>query len=156
MTMEHFLSSFLPKNKSPFLIFPFLFLCLSLMANGQSSDSTSYKPITTSDGTVYEYVDHMPEFPGGQDALIQYLGQHLRYPGKARRKQLQGIVIVQFVVGYNGKIENVKTVGEKLGGGLEKEAIRVVKRMPNWFPGTQKGKKVRVQYSLPIRFKLTP
>ncbi len=103
---------------------------------------------------VFQFVEQMPTFPGGENALMKYLRDHIRYPSVARENGIQGTVVVQFVVNTDGSIVDVKPVGQKKGGGLEDEAVRVVKGMPKWKPGKQNGRSVRVQYSLPIRFKL--
>jgi protein TonB len=103
---------------------------------------------------VFQFVEQMPSFPGGEDALMKYLHDHIRYPAVARENGIQGTVVVQFVVNTDGSIVDVKTVGAKKGGGLEEEAVRVVKGMPKWRAGKQNGRSVRVQYSLPIRFQL--
>lgn len=103
---------------------------------------------------VFQFVEQMPSFPGGENALMRYLHDHIRYPAVARENGIQGTVVVQFVVNTDGSIVDVKAVGQKKGGGLEEEAVRVVKGMPKWTPGKQNGRSVRVQYSLPIRFKL--
>lgn len=103
---------------------------------------------------VFQFVEQMPSFPGGQQALMEYLRDHVRYPAIARENGIQGTVVVQFVVNTDGSIVEVRTVGAKKGGGLEDEALRVVKSMPKWTPGKQNGRSVRVQFSLPIRFKL--
>lgn len=103
---------------------------------------------------VFTFVEQMPSFPGGEGALMKYLHDHIRYPAVARENGIQGTVVVQFIVGPDGTIRDVKTVGAKKGGGLEEEAIRVVKGMPKWKPGRQNGRAVTVQYSLPVRFVL--
>lgn len=103
---------------------------------------------------VFTFVEQMPAFPGGETALMKYLGSHIRYPAVARENGIQGTVVVQFIVGPDGTIRDVKTVGSKKGGGLEDEAVRVVKGMPKWTPGRQNGRAVTVQYSLPVRFVL--
>ncbi len=103
---------------------------------------------------VFQFVEQMPQFPGGESALMKYLSKHINYPSRARENNIQGVVVVQFVVNTDGTIVDVKPVGKKKGGGLEEEAVRVVKGMPNWTPGKQNGRAVRVQYSLPIRFTL--
>lgn len=103
---------------------------------------------------VFQFVEQMPSFPGGESALMKYLSKHINYPSRARENNIQGTVVVQFVVNTDGTIVDVTTVGRKKGGGLEEEAIRVVKGMPKWTPGKQNGRAVRVQYSLPIRFTL--
>ncbi|MBL7945807.1 MAG: energy transducer TonB [Flavobacteriales bacterium] len=95
----------------------------------------------------------MPEFPGGKDALFAYIGKNLKYPQQAVEEGIEGVVFVTFVVEVDGRITGV-TVLRGLGGVLDKEAVRVVSGMPNWMPGKQNGKAVRVKYNLPIRFKL--
>jgi TonB family protein len=98
-------------------------------------------------------VELMPEFPGGQEALMRYLGSKIEYPVDAVENGIEGTVFITFVVEPDGRITNVMPL-RGLGAGLTEEAIRVAKGMPNWKPGMQRGKAVRVQYNLPIRFKL--
>ncbi|MBL7953994.1 MAG: energy transducer TonB [Flavobacteriales bacterium] len=102
---------------------------------------------------VFTVVEEMPEFPGGQEALMKYLSSRIEYPEEAMQENIEGIVFISFIVEQDGRISNVKSL-RGLGGGLTEEAIRVVKGMPNWLPGKQRGAPVRVQYNLPIRFKL--
>lgn len=101
---------------------------------------------------LYTVVEQMPSFSGGEDSLMRYLSDHVEYPAEAKAKHISGTVVVQFIVGTDGNIRNVTTVGPYKGGGLETEAIAVVKGMPEWIPGRQDGKAVAVQYNLPIRF----
>ena len=104
---------------------------------------------------IYRSVEQMPEFPGGEDALAEFLRNHIRYPAIARENSIQGTVFLQFVVGRDGSISDVKVLNNPLlGGGCEEEAIRVVKSMPKWRPGRQNGQAVLVYFNLPIRFKL--
>lgn len=103
--------------------------------------------------TVFSFVEQMPQFPGGQHALMNYLAKTIHYPAAARAQGLSGTVVVSFIVGTDGSISDVKSATQK-GGGLEEEAIRAVKLMPKWIPGKQDGKKVTVQYRLPVRFVL--
>jgi protein TonB len=103
---------------------------------------------------VFTYVQQMPSFPGGQAALMQYLRNHIRYPDIARENGIEGLITVEFIVGPDGTIRDVTTVGAKKGGGLEEEAIRVVSDMPKWTPGRQNGRAVTVQFMLPISFML--
>ena len=98
-------------------------------------------------------VDEMPEFPGGPEALYPYIGKNLRYPEQAVEEGIEGVVFLSFVVETDGRISNVNVL-RGIGGGCSEEALRVVKGMPNWKPGKQRGKEVRVKYNLPIRFKL--
>jgi len=98
-------------------------------------------------------VEQMPEFPGGQDALFAYIGKNLNYPETAIEEGIEGVVFLSFVVGQDGSISNVNVM-RGIGGGCNEEAVRVVKGMPKWKPGHQRGKAVRVKYNLPIRYKL--
>jgi protein TonB len=95
----------------------------------------------------------MPEFPGGKEALFAYIGKNLKYPEQAVEEGVEGVVFVTFVVEADGKITGVKVL-RGIGFGCEEEAVRVVRGMPNWTPGKQLGKPVRVKYNLPIRYKL--
>ncbi|MGX5817855.1 TonB family protein [Chitinophaga lutea] len=97
-------------------------------------------------------VEIMPEFPGGEAALMKYLKGSIRYPHMAAENNIQGTVFVRFVVQANGEIANVEVQGAKHGGGLEEEAMRVVKKMPKWKPGRQQGRNVPVYFNLPIKF----
>ena len=95
----------------------------------------------------------MPEFPGGKEALFAYIGKNLKYPEQAVEEGIEGVVYVTFVVEVDGSIAGVKVL-RGIGGGCDEEAVRVVRSMPNWTPGMQAGKPVRVKYNLPIRYKL--
>jgi protein TonB len=97
---------------------------------------------------VFTVVEEMPQFPGGQDALMKYIGKELKYPEEAVENGVQGMVYVSFVVEADGSISNPKVL-RGIGYGCDVEAHRVVKGMPNWIPGKQRGKEVRVQYNLP-------
>ena len=96
----------------------------------------------------------MPEFPGGQEALIAYLTKTVKYPDIARANGIQGRVLVQFVVAKDGQIENVEVLRSGGDPSLDKEAVRVIQSMPRWIPGTQRGNPVRVQYKVPVNFRL--
>jgi protein TonB len=102
---------------------------------------------------IFTVVESMPEFPGGTGELYKYLGNSIKYPPLAKESGIQGRVFVNFVVEPNGSISNVKVL-RGIGGGCDEEAIRVVKAMPTWKPGKQRGKAVRVSYNLPIKFTL--
>ena len=105
------------------------------------------------DETVYRSVEQMPKFPGGEAALMKYLQDHVKYPPEAAKNNVQGHVIVQFVVNKDGSIGEVKVV-RSLEENLDKEAIRVIKTLPKFTPGRQDGKAVSVWYTLPVPFKL--
>ncbi|MGH2644945.1 MAG: energy transducer TonB, partial [Chitinophagaceae bacterium] len=118
------------------------------------SPSQAGKVNNASDNKVFKFVQQMPSFPGGNEALMNFLEEHIHYPAVARENGIQGTVILQFTVSTDGKLQNVTAVNTPLGGGLEEEAVRVTKEMPSWIPGMQNGKKVRVQYTFPVRFLL--
>ncbi len=102
---------------------------------------------------IFIIVENMPEFPGGESALMEYLAKNTAYPPMAKESGIQGTVYVRFVVEPDGSVSNV-TIMRGIGGGCDEEALRVVKNMPRWTPGKQRGKPVRVQFNLPIRFVL--
>ena len=103
---------------------------------------------------VYQIVEEMPEFPNGIEGLMDYVAQNVKYPESAKENNLQGRVIVKFVIEKDGTVSNVE-VGRGWGNELDDEAVRVVKAMPKWKPGKQDGKPVRVSFMLPINFKLS-
>ena len=102
---------------------------------------------------VFTVVEKMPEFPGGGYAYYKFLADSIQYPQLAIENKIQGTVYVQFVIEKDGSITNIKVL-RGIGGGCNEEAVRVIKSMPNWIPGKQKGKPVRVLYNLPIKFNL--
>ena len=102
---------------------------------------------------VFTSVEQMPQFPGGDAALMKYLSSHIQYPAMAAENNVQGKVILQFVVEKDGKVGEVK-VARSVDKDLDKEAIRVVKSLPKFTPGRQNGQAVRVWYTLPVTFKL--
>lgn len=102
---------------------------------------------------IFTVVEEMPEFPGGMAKLADYLAKNIKYPQLARESGIQGRVYINFVVEHDGSVTNVKVM-RSLGGGCDEEAVRVVKSMPKWKPGKQRGKPVRVSYNLPVNFKL--
>ena len=103
--------------------------------------------------TIFEVVENMPDFPGGQAALMQYLAKNIKYPTIAQENGTQGRVIVQFVVNRDGSIVDAKVL-RGVDPYLDKEAIRVISSMPKWTPGVQNGKKVRVKFTVPVSFRL--
>ena len=108
------------------------------------------------DEPVLVVVEQMPEFPGGQQAMLAFLSENVKYPVIARENGIQGTCIVQFVVNKDGSIVDVAVVRSGGDPSLDKEALRVIKSMPKWRPGMLKGKPVRVKYTIPVNFKLTP
>ena len=102
---------------------------------------------------IFTVVENDPEFPGGMEALYEYLGKNIQYPTIAKENNITGKVYITFVVEKDGSIANPRILRD-IGGGCGQEAIRVVKAMPKWKPGKQRGKAVRVQFNLPVSFNL--
>ena len=102
---------------------------------------------------VYQIVEEMPRFPGGDEAMFKFIAKNVQYPKEAKDKEIQGRVFLSFVVEKDGSVSNVE-VKRGIGGGCDEEAVRVVKAMPKWKPGKQEGKPVRVSFTLPFNFKL--
>ena len=108
---------------------------------------------TTGTNKVYEVVEQMPSFPGGNSAMMQYLANNIKYPVAAQEKRIQGRVVTSFIVEPDGSISNV-WVTRRVHPTLDHEAMRVVRSMPRWNPGKQNGKAVRVKYNVPTSFRL--
>jgi protein TonB len=102
---------------------------------------------------VFFIVEEMPQFPGGETALRKYIAENVRYPEMAKENDIQGTVYVRFVVDEKGKVTNVELL-RGVDPLLDKEALRVVQSLPNWKPGKQRGKAVKVSHSVPIKFAL--
>lgn len=126
------------------------------MAIGATGAAGTMYPMITQkpDSTkVYDVVEQMPSFPGGTAALMKFIEKELAYPAKAKEKYLQGRVIVQFVVERDGRITSAKVI-KSVDRLLDREALRVVGKMPRWNPGRQMGQTCRVRYIIPITFRL--
>ena len=104
------------------------------------------------DDKVYDVVEQQPEFPGGTSGLAKWLGDNIKYPAEAAKQGIEGRVIVQFVVGIDGTVSNVKLM-RPVNPLLDQEALRVVTAMPKWTPGKQDGKPVAVKYTIPVTFR---
>lgn len=128
-----------------YLIFSML---VALSVNVQAANPSS----ELIQDSVYLVTDKMPEYPGGEQALLEFLKQKISYPAKARRNKEEGKVIVQFVISKIGKVEQA-IVLKAVSPSLDKEALRVVGSLPLWIPGEKDGEKVAVSYVLPISFK---
>ncbi|MCF8347388.1 MAG: energy transducer TonB [Bacteroidales bacterium] len=102
---------------------------------------------------AYTVVESMPEYPGGMDKMISFVVANLKYPLEAKEKGIQGGVFVHFVIEGDGSVSNLRVL-KGIGGGCDEEAIRVLRLMPKWTPGKQRGKPVRVSYNFSVRFKL--
>lgn len=108
---------------------------------------------TKKNDMLFSVVEVMPQYPGGQIAMMKYIMENMKYPEQAMKEGIQGRVTVRFIVEKDGSISDVKPV-LSVHPLLNKEAVRVVKSMPKWTPGKQNGKPVRVRFNLPVMFKL--
>lgn len=136
-----------------------------MTASQTAAKATPSKPSSPNE-EVFKVVEEMPRFPGcedspnketrskcAEDKMLQYIYQNLKYPSLARENSIDGMVVVQFKIGTDGKIFDTVVITD-IGQGCGDEAARVVRSMPNWIPGMQRGKPVNVLYTLPVRFKL--
>lgn len=105
------------------------------------------------EGEIFQVVEQMPEFPGGMQSLMAYLSKNIKYPSVAQDNGIQGRVLVSFVVNKDGSIVDPEVI-KSVDAALDKEAMRVIKAMPKWNPGKQRGKPVRVKYTVPVLFRL--
>lgn len=111
--------------------------------------SETVKPLTKD--TIMATVEEPPKFPGGYDALKNFIAKNIKYPEIAGNSTVSGVVYVSFVVEKDGSIGDVMVL-KSIGGGCDEEAVRVIKSMPNWTPGKQKGQNVRTKFTIPINF----
>jgi len=133
------------------LIISFLFLQLLVKAQTESIVDSVAAPKQEN----YTFVEQMPEFPGGQEAMLRFISKNVKYPEDAMVNNVEGKVLLKFVVNTDGYIQDIEVVSKiRYGYGLEDEAIRVLKKMPQWTTGKQNGKPVNVYYILPISFRL--
>ena len=102
---------------------------------------------------VFDVVEQMPEFPGGMEALFKYMAENMKYPEDAKKQQVEGRVLVQFIVETDGSVSNTEVL-MRVFPSLDAEAVRVISGMPKWIPGKQNGKVVRVKYTIPVSFRL--
>ena len=107
--------------------------------------------VSKTNQNVYDVVEQNPEYPGGMPAMIEFLQANIKYPEDAIKQNIGGRVIVMFVVEPDGSLSNVR-VARKVFPSLDDEAVRVVKSMPKWEPGKEKGRPVRVNFTLPVVF----
>lgn len=103
-------------------------------------------------GDVYDVVEHLPSFPGGTQALMPWISEHLQYPDAAKKAGIKGRVIVTFVVKSDGSITDARVI-RSVDPSLDAEALRLINSMPKWTPGVQEGKAVDVKYAVPIKFE---
>ncbi len=102
---------------------------------------------------LFTVIEEMPQFPGGEEKLFEYMSRNIRYPIKARETGITGRVYITFVIDRNGNVKDPKIL-RGIGGGCDEEALRVIRLMPPWIPGKQDGKNVSVQYNIPINFNM--
>ena len=140
------------------ITFIFATLCLAapLLAqeSGLAVNKSAYRENYQDNGQVFTVVEQMPEYPGGKDAMFQYIKDNLHYPQSVKDDGIQGRAICQFIVNADGSIccaEIAKSSGNAL---LDREAILLIKSMPAWTPGMQNGQPIRVKYTIPINFRL--
>ena len=103
---------------------------------------------------VFKIVETMPEFPGGQQAMMKFIAENIQYPIIAMENGIQGRMICQFVVEKDGRVSNIQVIRSSGDASLDKEGVRVISTMPKWIPGKQQGKPVRVTYTMPVNFRL--
>ena len=129
------------------LLFLSAFLCtLSFGAFAQSE-------VKADDDAIFVVVEEQAEVPGGLDSMYAYIHKNLKYPELAKEKGIEGRVFVTFTIEKDGSISNI-LVKRAIGGGCEEAAVEMIKNMPKWKPGKQRGKPVRFQFTLPIKFEL--
>ena len=129
-------------------------LLMSLMAMfGLTTISAQKTVVAQKNQKVFDVVEQMPEYPGGIQALFEYLSQNVKYPDDAEKQKIEGRVIATFVVETDGTISNIEVV-KPVFPSLDAEAVRVLSGMPKWTPGKQSGKEVSVKYTVPINFNL--
>jgi periplasmic protein TonB len=117
-------------------------------------ESNPTKTIVKADApSIFTYVEQMPEYIGGQSEMLRYIKENLKYPEDALEEEREAKVYVKFVVDENGAINNVSSI-RPAGYGFDEEAIRVVESMPEWKPGKQNGKAVKVHFQIPIYFSM--
>lgn len=140
-----------------FLLVTFLFLSSAVFANEQlyiNINVNKLDTINVENDQVWLATEVQPVFPGGEAALITFIGTNVRYPAKAREYRIEGNVYVSFVIEKDGSVTNVKVI-RGIGGSCDEEAKRVISLLPNFIPGKQNGVPVRVQQIVPISFKLS-
>ena len=125
-------------------LFCFSFLAIAQEGRGKGENSED----------VYIVVEMPPQFPGGEEKMMQYIAKKIEYPREARENGIQGRVVIQFVIDEKGRVTDAKVI-KGIGYGCDEEALRVVNKMPKWTPGAQRGKIVKVRYVLPINFVLS-
>ena len=133
-------------------LFLLAFVGISLLVKGQND---TIKSLVIVDGKPFLYVQDMPHFIGGEAEMMRFIGENTLYPDSAVKYNIEGKVIVQFIVSSTGEVKDPVIINNvKVGYGCEEEAIRVIMKMPRWTPGYQNGKAVPVYFRLPFNFRL--
>ena len=128
-----------------------LFIIALLTLTGMSSAMAQQEVVL--EEKVYEVVEEMPSFPGGQGAMFEFIANNIQYPIVAEENGVQGRVLVSFVIKKDGSLSNVRVV-KSVDPALDKEAVRLIKSMPKWSPGIEKGQFVNVKFTVPVTFRL--
>ncbi len=139
------------RSRSSFLLF--LIALLTIGSVQAQEDSLEFNPEKGEGEKVYMSVEEDPTFPGGDSEMMKYIQEELEYPEQAQKEGVTGTVIVSHIVEKDGSLTNIQVV-KGIGAGCDEEAKQVVKSMPKWDPGKQRGKPVRVNVKIPIRYKL--
>jgi periplasmic protein TonB len=125
---------------------------VSFIAHAQDTTNVDSKT-KPDDDKINTLVEIMPEYPGGQEALMKYFKKNIKYTKEARRKGVEGRVLISFIVDKDGSIDSARVI-KGIGYGCDEVALEAVKNMPLWKPGVQDGRNVRVHFTLPILFKM--
>lgn len=130
-----------------------MLLATAVSANGQSSVDNPVITQQTQADSVYLKVDKMAEFPGGMNAMMNFMSKNFHYPNEAQIKNIQGRVVVQFIINADGKISDA-TVTHSVDPLLDEEALRIVRLMPDWIPAKNRDTPVRSYFNFPVTFRL--
>lgn len=152
MEVKHKEAHLLFKQNNPFkmskLISILLFISLFIAYPNFAQDTSAVDEI-------FLVVEESPQFPGGMEALYQYIGENIQYPKKAREMGIEGRVMLEFIVDKDGSIDDIKVL-QGIGAGCDEEAVRVMQQSPPWIPGKQRGRAVKVRMVIPINYQFTP
>ncbi len=135
------------------LLFLSLMFLSTMIVSAQVEADANVTNIDNDDEQIYEKPDKIAQFPGGMDAYVTWMSANFHYPEKAIRNNVEGRVVLSFVVNKQGRIKDIKVL-HSLSPECDKEAIRMVKAMPRWFAAEHQGRKVNCRYTMPVVFKL--
>ena len=137
------------KSLKPLSLFALLVMVFAFSLNVNAQEKK-----TENSDVVFTVVENEAEFPGGIEAMNRFMAENIKYPTLAKQKNIEGKVIISFIVEKNGTLSDIRTIKD-IGEGCGDEGVRIVKLMPKWKPAKQKGQPVRQQFLLPISFVLT-